>query len=172
MVGANSIRDVIAFPKSFRGHDLMSCAPDLVSEEELKSYHISVKWPAEQGGGKENERLWDMRGIMPINIPVKQITEEGARGWGDRGEQTLSRQIRDGRCLPAGRFEEEERKWGGGDVVASLYCCCEMEGNTHILQFVKSETSFRYRTSVMVGVQTPHNPLSTQCFLSLINRFL
>lgn len=60
MVGATSIRDVIAFPKSFRGHDLMSCAPDLVSEEELKSYHISVKWPAnqvavgeeEKGGGK------------------------------------------------------------------------------------------------------------------------
>uniref|UniRef100_A0A8C9Z7U8 Aspartyl-tRNA synthetase 2, mitochondrial n=1 Tax=Sander lucioperca TaxID=283035 RepID=A0A8C9Z7U8_SANLU len=51
MVGAPSIRDVIAFPKSFRGHDLMSCAPDLVSEEELKSYHISVKWPAERGGG-------------------------------------------------------------------------------------------------------------------------
>ncbi|XP_077471668.1 aspartate--tRNA ligase, mitochondrial [Stigmatopora argus] len=47
MVGASSIRDVIAFPKSFRGHDLMSRAPDFVSEEELKSYHISVKWPAE-----------------------------------------------------------------------------------------------------------------------------
>ncbi|XP_070774610.1 aspartate--tRNA ligase, mitochondrial [Enoplosus armatus] len=51
LVGAPSIRDVIAFPKSFRGRDLMSCAPDLVSEEELKSYHISVKWPTEQGGG-------------------------------------------------------------------------------------------------------------------------
>ncbi|TDH06336.1 hypothetical protein EPR50_G00130910 [Perca flavescens] len=50
MVGAPSIRDVIAFPKSFRGHDLMSYAPDFVSEEELKSYHISVKWPAERGG--------------------------------------------------------------------------------------------------------------------------
>lgn len=50
MVGASSIRDVIAFPKSFRGHDLMSRAPDFVSDEELKSYHISVKWPAETGG--------------------------------------------------------------------------------------------------------------------------
>ncbi|XP_068196498.1 aspartate--tRNA ligase, mitochondrial [Antennarius striatus] len=48
MVGAFSIRDVIAFPKSVRGRDLMSCAPDLISEEELKSYHISVKWPEEQ----------------------------------------------------------------------------------------------------------------------------
>uniref|UniRef100_A0A8C4DJP8 Aminoacyl-transfer RNA synthetases class-II family profile domain-containing protein n=1 Tax=Dicentrarchus labrax TaxID=13489 RepID=A0A8C4DJP8_DICLA len=47
IVGAPSIRDVIAFPKSFRGQDLMSCAPDFVSEEELKSYHISVKWPTE-----------------------------------------------------------------------------------------------------------------------------
>ncbi|KAM6919065.1 aspartate--tRNA ligase, mitochondrial [Xenentodon cancila] len=51
MVGAPSIRDVIAFPKSFRGHDLMSRAPDSVSEEELKSYHISVRWPTERGEG-------------------------------------------------------------------------------------------------------------------------
>uniref|UniRef100_A0AAX7TCR5 Aminoacyl-transfer RNA synthetases class-II family profile domain-containing protein n=1 Tax=Astatotilapia calliptera TaxID=8154 RepID=A0AAX7TCR5_ASTCA len=49
IVGAPSIRDVIAFPKSFRGHDLMSRAPDLVSEEDLKCYHISVKMPTEQG---------------------------------------------------------------------------------------------------------------------------
>lgn len=58
LVGAPSIRDVIAFPKSFRGHDLMSSAPDFVAEEELKSYHISVNWPAEQkggGGGGEGE---------------------------------------------------------------------------------------------------------------------
>uniref|UniRef100_A0A3Q2VYG6 Aspartyl-tRNA synthetase 2, mitochondrial n=1 Tax=Haplochromis burtoni TaxID=8153 RepID=A0A3Q2VYG6_HAPBU len=47
IVGAPSIRDVIAFPKSFRGHDLMSRAPDLVSEEDLKCYHISVKMPTE-----------------------------------------------------------------------------------------------------------------------------
>lgn len=50
MVGASSIRDVIAFPKSFRGHDLMSQAPDFVSQEDLNSYHISVKWPPEQEG--------------------------------------------------------------------------------------------------------------------------
>uniref|UniRef100_A0A8C5GAB9 Aminoacyl-transfer RNA synthetases class-II family profile domain-containing protein n=1 Tax=Gouania willdenowi TaxID=441366 RepID=A0A8C5GAB9_GOUWI len=48
LVGAQSIRDVIAFPKSFRGHDLMSRAPDYLSEEELNHYHISVKWPTEK----------------------------------------------------------------------------------------------------------------------------
>uniref|UniRef100_A0A667Y3H1 Aspartyl-tRNA synthetase 2, mitochondrial n=1 Tax=Myripristis murdjan TaxID=586833 RepID=A0A667Y3H1_9TELE len=48
MVGSPSIRDVIAFPKSVRGHDLMSHAPDFVSEQELKSYHISVDWPAKR----------------------------------------------------------------------------------------------------------------------------
>lgn len=47
MVASPSIRDVIAFPKSVRGHDPMSSAPDWLSEEELKPYHISVRWPAE-----------------------------------------------------------------------------------------------------------------------------
>ncbi|XP_041658471.1 aspartate--tRNA ligase, mitochondrial isoform X2 [Cheilinus undulatus] len=53
MVGAPTIRDVIAFPKSHRGHDLMSCAPDFVPEEDLKNYHISVNWPRGQKEGKE-----------------------------------------------------------------------------------------------------------------------
>uniref|UniRef100_A0A8C7Y6D3 Aspartyl-tRNA synthetase 2, mitochondrial n=1 Tax=Oryzias sinensis TaxID=183150 RepID=A0A8C7Y6D3_9TELE len=50
IVGAASIRDVIAFPKSFRGHDLMSRAPDTVSDKDLTPYHIYVKWPTKQGG--------------------------------------------------------------------------------------------------------------------------
>ncbi|XP_053360081.1 aspartate--tRNA ligase, mitochondrial [Clarias gariepinus] len=50
IVGASSIRDVIAFPKSFRGHDLMSHAPSLVSKEELRPYHISVLWPGAKNG--------------------------------------------------------------------------------------------------------------------------
>ncbi|XP_021020633.1 aspartate--tRNA ligase, mitochondrial [Mus caroli] len=47
VTGAPSIRDVIAFPKSYRGQDLMSNAPDSVSPEELKPYHIHVLWPAD-----------------------------------------------------------------------------------------------------------------------------
>ncbi|XP_052057276.1 aspartate--tRNA ligase, mitochondrial isoform X3 [Apodemus sylvaticus] len=47
VTGAPSIRDVIAFPKSYRGHDLMSNAPDSVSAEELKPYHIHVLWPTD-----------------------------------------------------------------------------------------------------------------------------
>ncbi|KAM4641172.1 aspartate--tRNA ligase, mitochondrial isoform 1-T2 [Discoglossus pictus] len=45
IVGAKSIRDVIAFPKSFRGRDLMSNAPDFVSSEDLQLYHIEVTHP-------------------------------------------------------------------------------------------------------------------------------
>ncbi|KAM8838118.1 aspartate--tRNA ligase, mitochondrial [Synchiropus picturatus] len=56
IVNAPSIRDVIAFPKSFRGFDLMSKAPSYVSAEELKPYHISVKWPSDQSGGSEAEK--------------------------------------------------------------------------------------------------------------------
>ncbi|XP_036129413.1 aspartate--tRNA ligase, mitochondrial [Molossus molossus] len=47
VTGAPSIRDVIAFPKSFRGQDLMSNAPDFIPPEDLKPYHIQVSWPTE-----------------------------------------------------------------------------------------------------------------------------
>lgn len=57
IVGAPSIRDVIAFPKSFRGHDLMSHAPDFVSEEDLKPYHISVVWPSTDTGGQQDNSM-------------------------------------------------------------------------------------------------------------------
>ncbi|KAM4655561.1 aspartate--tRNA ligase, mitochondrial isoform 1-T7 [Amazona ochrocephala] len=54
IVGAPSIRDVIAFPKSFRGRDLMGNAPDYVTPEELKPYHIQVSWPLEEKEAKKN----------------------------------------------------------------------------------------------------------------------
>jgi hypothetical protein len=39
---ADSIRDVIAFPKTLEGKDLMSGAPVPISEEEKKLYHIQT----------------------------------------------------------------------------------------------------------------------------------
>ncbi|XP_003474690.1 aspartate--tRNA ligase, mitochondrial [Cavia porcellus] len=54
VTGASSIRDVIAFPKSFRGHDLMSNAPDSVPAEELKPYHIQVSWPTDSEAEKSS----------------------------------------------------------------------------------------------------------------------
>lgn len=54
VTGAPSIRDVIAFPKSFRGHDLMSDAPDFIPPEELKPYHIQVSWPTDSGVKKNS----------------------------------------------------------------------------------------------------------------------
>ncbi|XP_045308829.1 aspartate--tRNA ligase, mitochondrial isoform X3 [Leopardus geoffroyi] len=54
VTGAPSIRDVIAFPKSFRGHDLMSNAPDSLPPEELKPYHIQVSWPADSEAEKSS----------------------------------------------------------------------------------------------------------------------
>lgn len=40
--GANSIRDVIAFPKGMDGKDHLSKAPVPISDEEMKLYHIKV----------------------------------------------------------------------------------------------------------------------------------
>ncbi|XP_075793058.1 aspartate--tRNA ligase, mitochondrial isoform X2 [Pelodiscus sinensis] len=54
VVGAPSIRDVIAFPKSFKGHDLMSNAPDYITPEELEPYHVQVAWPAAEAKANKN----------------------------------------------------------------------------------------------------------------------
>lgn len=43
MVGANSIRDVIAFPKSVDGKDPMSGAPSPLTEDEKMYYHLMPK---------------------------------------------------------------------------------------------------------------------------------
>jgi aspartyl-tRNA synthetase len=42
LCGSDSIRDVIAFPKSVDGKDLMSGAPVPISEEEKYLYHIQT----------------------------------------------------------------------------------------------------------------------------------
>lgn len=42
LCGASSIRDVIAFPKSATGRDLLVKAPSQVTEEQLSEYSIEV----------------------------------------------------------------------------------------------------------------------------------
>lgn len=42
MLGTTSIRDVIAFPKSFEGKDLISGAPSPISEHDKKLYHLEI----------------------------------------------------------------------------------------------------------------------------------
>ncbi|MEP7207589.1 MAG: amino acid--tRNA ligase-related protein, partial [Casimicrobiaceae bacterium] len=43
MAGAESIRDVIAFPKTQRGQDLLVEAPTAVTEQQLRDLHIRVR---------------------------------------------------------------------------------------------------------------------------------
>ena len=43
LAGESSIREVIAFPKTARGMDLMSDSPGSVSEQQLKELHIKIR---------------------------------------------------------------------------------------------------------------------------------
>jgi aspartyl-tRNA synthetase len=45
MAGADSIRDVIAFPKTQTAACLLTNAPTEVSEAQLKELHVRVKLP-------------------------------------------------------------------------------------------------------------------------------
>jgi aspartyl-tRNA synthetase len=43
MAGVDQIRDVIAFPKTQRGQDLLVDAPSAVTEQQLRDLHIRVR---------------------------------------------------------------------------------------------------------------------------------
>jgi aspartyl-tRNA synthetase len=43
MLGKESVRDVIAFPKSGRGEDLLVKSPTRMTEDQLKTYHLKLR---------------------------------------------------------------------------------------------------------------------------------
>jgi aspartyl-tRNA synthetase len=45
MAGVDQIRDVIAFPKTQRGQDLLVDAPSAVTEQQLRELHIRIRQP-------------------------------------------------------------------------------------------------------------------------------
>jgi aspartyl-tRNA synthetase len=52
MVGAESIRDVIAFPKTQKASCLLTDAPSIVDEQQLRDLHIRLRKPVEPAAGE------------------------------------------------------------------------------------------------------------------------
>jgi aspartyl-tRNA synthetase len=50
LAGTDNIRDVIAFPKTQTGSDLMCDAPGVVSDEQLAELHVASTWDPEPAG--------------------------------------------------------------------------------------------------------------------------
>jgi aspartyl-tRNA synthetase len=50
LAGAENLRDVIAFPKTQRGQDLLMDAPSEVPAAQLEELHVRVRKPAQEGG--------------------------------------------------------------------------------------------------------------------------
>jgi aspartyl-tRNA synthetase len=48
MAGVEAIRDVIAFPKTQRGQDMLTGAPSAATERQLRDLHIRLRNPAPQ----------------------------------------------------------------------------------------------------------------------------
>ncbi|MNC95393.1 Aspartate--tRNA ligase [compost metagenome] len=46
MAGVDAIRDVIAFPKTQRGQDLLTGAPSPATEKQLRELHLRLRNPA------------------------------------------------------------------------------------------------------------------------------
>jgi aspartyl-tRNA synthetase len=51
IAGGESLRDVIAFPKTQRGQDLFMQSPSEVYDEQLQELHLRLRQPAGKGGG-------------------------------------------------------------------------------------------------------------------------
>jgi aspartyl-tRNA synthetase len=49
LAGLDSLRDVIAFPKTQRGQDLLMDAPGPVEKEQLDELHLRVRLPRREG---------------------------------------------------------------------------------------------------------------------------
>ena len=63
MAGVDSIRDVIAFPKTQKASCLMTDAPSPVDEQQLRELHIKLRKPPEKPAG-------EVAAVVPANEKV------------------------------------------------------------------------------------------------------
>ncbi len=70
MTGVESVKDVIFFPKSSKGEDMMVKSPAPMTNVELSRYHLQLKSPIQIGKGEKEkpspeERVEEMKSEPP-----------------------------------------------------------------------------------------------------------
>ncbi|CAL3970373.1 unnamed protein product [Diplocarpon coronariae] len=74
LTGHDSVKDVIAFPKSSKGEDMMVRSPSKITDVNLATYHLALARSASNVADEQPVRLTDIKTPLDTNI-VSQLVE-------------------------------------------------------------------------------------------------